>query len=62
VKHGCVMGFVEITLFDDRASKNPVIRRTMTSENNSSKWTINRVTVAEKEVCVWVGGHCKGSG
>ncbi len=50
VKHGCNTGFVEITLCDDQASRHPVIRRTLSAESNSSKWTINRMSVNEKDV------------
>ena len=44
------MGFVEITLYDKRLSKNPVIRRTLFADKNSSKWCINDREVPEKEV------------
>lgn len=50
MKHGKDSGFVEITLRDDRASKNPVIRRTLSATSNSSEWTINRKHALEKEV------------
>lgn len=50
VKHGKDAGFVEITLFDDKAPKHPTIRRAFSATSNSSHWTVNRRTVKAEEV------------
>ncbi len=58
VKHGKDSGFVEITLYDDKAPTHPVIRRSLSATSNSSEWTINRRSEQEKNVCelgwVWL--------
>lgn len=50
MKHGEESGFVEITLFDDKSTKHPVIRRTLFANDNSSEWTINGGTARGKDV------------
>lgn len=50
VKHGKDSGFVEITLYDDKAPTHPVIRRSLSATSNSSEWTINRRSEQEKNV------------
>ena len=58
MKHGKESGFVEITLFDDKAKggRHPVIRRSLSASSSASEWTINRRTVLEKDVSTCMSG------
>ena len=51
MKHGKRDGFVEIELCETRkAGKNPVIKRKISADQNSSTWFINGVVCKQADV------------
>ena len=51
MKHGKREGFVEIELCETKGgAKNPVIRRKISADDNSSTWFINGVVVKQADV------------